>query len=130
MKKKKSIDNLFCSIRKKFRKKSKYLEKKNKDKINGKFNGKDLFKAVTYANADMFMLETQLFIIENYLNYRKCILAHSETEDKIIKARDAIKWILDNREDLFYDKKEKELDERLNVIADFYKNGDIFGMWY
>lgn len=130
MKKKKSIDNLFCSIRKKFRKKSKYLEQKNKDKINGKFNGKDLFKAVTYANADMFMLETQLFIVENYLTYRECILAYSETVDKVKKFRDSLKWILNNREDLFSDKNENELNNHLSILSDFYKNGDIFGMWY
>lgn len=125
--KRKSIDKLFCSVRKKFKRKSRMLRQKYK----GKLNGKNLFSASTYANADMFMLETQLFIIENYLNYRKCILAHSETEDKIIKARDAIKWILDNREDLYM---ESELDDKmkdsLNIIADFYKNGDVFGMWF
>lgn len=125
--KRKIVDKLFCSVRKKFRRKSKMLRQKYK----GTLNGHNLFKASTYANADMFMLETQLFIIDNYLNYRDCILVHNETAEKIVKVRDAIKWILDNREDLYMEDELKDkMKDSLNIIADFYKNGDVFGMWF
>lgn len=125
--KRKMVENFFCSVRKKFRRKSRML----KQKYKGTLNGHNLFKASTYANADMFMLEAQLFIIDNYLNYRDCILAHNETAEKIIKVRDAIKWILENREDLYMESElNEDMKDSLNIIADFYKNGDVFGMWF